>query len=383
MRVVHYYPSFDPAHGGPPAVILELAKEQIALGCDVVLLSRDVEPTSAALRDLRERGLSKHHRGIELSARWRLPNPFAFRDLNAFVRDADVLHIHGLWDITGLLAARLARLNRKPYVLTPHGMLDRWSLDQKKTKKRLGLKLGFARMVRNSALLHVLNADEYLRLVEVQPPSNVATIPNGVPFSQYATLPIRGRFRASYPEIGDHPYVLFMSRLHHKKGLDILALAFQELRASVRDVQLVVIGPDQGALAPFQKQVSALGIAEHVHILGGIYGRQKIEALRDASVYCLPSRQEGFSVAILEAMACGVPCVVTTGCNFPEVARAGAGLIVELDPKRIAEALQTVLEDQAASAMMGRRARTLVLENYTWKKIAEQMLSVYQRVVRA
>ena len=111
-----------------------------------------------------------------------------------------------------------------------------------------------------------------------------------------------------------------MSRLHHGKGLDLLADAFASVNAAKPDVQLVVAGPDRGAQGPFLERIHRLGLASRVHVVGPLYDDAKKSALRDCSAYCLPSRQEAFSIAILEAMAAGAPCVISRACNFPEAA---------------------------------------------------------------
>jgi glycosyltransferase involved in cell wall biosynthesis len=112
-----------------------------------------------------------------------------------------------------------------------------------------------------------------------------------------------------------------------------------------------------------------------------VYGDAKWDLLRDAAVFCLPSRQEGFSVGVTEALATGTPCVITEACNFPEVATEGCGAVVPLDADALARGLLDVLRDPEEARAMGRRGRALVLERYTWPRIAEQMLALYAEVL--
>jgi glycosyltransferase involved in cell wall biosynthesis len=203
-------------------------------------------------------------------------------------------------------------------------------------------------------------------------------LPNGVFLEELAPLPAPGTFRATHPELGAAPFVLFLARLHSKKGLDVLADAFVELGRWRADVRLVVAGPDDGAQVGFLRQVKGAGIAPRVHVVGPLYGRDKLSALVDAACFCLPSRQEGFSVAITEALACGIPVVISEACHFPEVADAQAGIVVPLEPATIARALETILADPALGGRMGQAGAALVRSRYTWDAIAAACLKAYQ-----
>jgi glycosyltransferase involved in cell wall biosynthesis len=113
--------------------------------------------------------------------------------------------------------------------------------------------------------------------------------------------------------------------------------------------------------------------------VGPLYGQDKIGALVDAAVFCLSSRQEGFSMAITEALGCGLPAVVSAECHFPEVQSAGAGFVTPLEPAAIASAILRILRDPPLRAGMSAAARDLVLSSYTWPKIAQACVDAYQR----
>ena len=135
---------------------------------------------------------------------------------------------------------------------------------------------------------------------------------------------------------------------------------------------------DEGARKEFEAQIGRLGIADRVRLVGPLYGPEKWAAYRDAACFCLSSRQEGFSIAILEALACACPVVITEGCHFPEVGAAKAGIIAKLDATAIAEGLAKALDDPVVAARMGQAGREMVEANYTWDKIAARFEDLYR-----
>jgi glycosyltransferase involved in cell wall biosynthesis len=201
-------------------------------------------------------------------------------------------------------------------------------------------------------------------------------IPNGVNLEDFSQLPPvidRG--------LTANLYVLFLSRLHYKKGLDVLAEAFRIVVEGGSEAHLVVAGPDDGAKADFERRIEAAGLTNRVHLPGPIYGPQKLATLAEAACFVLPSRQEGFSVAILEALACGTPAIISTECHFPEVAEVGAGDVVPLDASAIAAALGRVLGDEDLRKRMSKAGRELVAARFTWPRIAEQSIETYSRLI--
>jgi glycosyltransferase involved in cell wall biosynthesis len=262
-------------------------------------------------------------------------------------------------------------------------MLDPWSLAQKRWKKKLALALGYRAMLNRAAALHLLNADEQHLLAPLRLRSPGVVLPNGVFLEEIDPLPPPSAFAQSYPALADKPYVLFISRLHYKKGLDYLAEAFRLVAGRRPEARLVVAGPDDGARADFERRVSGPELAGRVLLVGPLYGAAKWAALAGAACFCLPSRQEGFSVAVLEAMACRTPAVVSEACHFPEVAEAGAGAVVPLDAERIADALDGFLGDPDARRRAGEAGRRLVETQSTWPAVAARSLELYRSLAPA
>ncbi|WP_029351212.1 glycosyltransferase [Bosea sp. 117] len=386
MRIAHVVASIDPAHGGPQSGVVRLAAAQAGLGHHVRIVSHGDD---ALLRSALHAAAQVPH--VDALEWTLLPAPggveriFGSRmrsRLPSLVAEADFVHLHGVWETLLRIAASCARQASTPYCLSPHGMLDRWSLAQKPWKKRLALQLGYRFMLEHAAFLQALNADEaeLMGPLGLHPP--VVVIPNGICPAELAASPEPGSFRRTVPGLGDRPFVLFLSRLHRKKGLDILAESFRMVANACPQLDLVVIGPEDGAGDAFRAQIRQLGLGARVHMAGPRFGAAKLAAYAEAVCFCLPSRQEGFSIAITEAMACGVPVVISEACHFPEVAAAGAGLVLPLDPARFAAALIDIAGAPEKAAAMGRNGRELIHAHYTWPQIAVATLAAYRAHAR-
>jgi glycosyltransferase involved in cell wall biosynthesis len=377
MRIVHVISSLDRTAGGPPVALAGLAMAQRKLGAEVEVVSTFNAASETALADeLRAAGLKVTMIGpvsgkIQRDARIR-------PTLKPIIERVDVVHIHTIWEDIQHQAAKLARELKKPYVFVPQGMLDPWSLSQRKWVKRIFLALRVKRDLNGASFIHALNQDEANLIGPLGIQTRSELIPNGVDLSLFRPLPPKGTFWQRHPEIGDHPYVLFLSRLHYKKGLDYLADSFAIVAKQRPNVRLVVAGPDDGAEKDFDARIAAAGLTDRVFRVGPLYDLDKSSAMVDAELFVLPSRQEGLSVATVEAMACRTPAVITEGCHFPEVGEAGAGIVTPLDASAIANAMLQLLNDPALRERMAAAAIQLG-EAYSWDRIAAKTFKLYGR----
>ncbi len=382
MKILHVVQSLDPAQGGPPAVAIRLAAAQSACGCQVVIASYDNSASAgeidAAMASVPGIGGITFAKCARDRFAERLFASGAKAGLNEHAAGMDVLHLHGVWDPILRVAADTARSKGAMYVVTPHGMLDPWSLTQKPWKKTIALRLGYRRMLNDAAFLHALNEDESLLIKPMGLTCPVRILPNGLFLQELDAVPPRGTFYSKHPELGGRPYVLFLGRLHHKKGLDHLIEAFHLVAQSCPDAALVVAGPDGGALHKLSSDILRLGLSDRVHVVGPLFGQDKLAALADAAVFCLPSRQEGFSIAILEALGCGIPVVISKSCHFPEVSDVGAGEVVELSADQISRALVRYVREPVQRRQAGEAAQRLVRSRYTWPSIAKLSINLYE-----
>ncbi len=210
-----------------------------------------------------------------------------------------------------------------------------------------------------------------------------AVAPLGIELEVYEALPPRGSFRAHHPEIGARPILLFLGRLHEKKGLDLVARAFGRCVREGLDAHLVIAGPDDGMRASLERWLAEEGVAGRSHLAGMVEGAEKLALLADADLFLLPSRSENFGLAVVEAMAAGLPVLISDQVNlWPEVKAAGAGRVVPIDDvPRLAAAIKELLADPAALRAMGERGRHAAFANYGWEEAAARLERVYEDVV--
>lgn len=387
MRVCQVIASLDPRTGGPPVVARSLASALAGLGHDVTLLGHVPSDRASQVEEsLRQtHGMDRVRIASLSGARSGFSQWFGSRFASMLESHGpfDVVHTHGAWDPEMIETARWARRAGVPYVITPHGMLDYWTMRQKGFKKRVALRTTHARAYRGASAIHLLNEHEKAATARFNFGVPLEVIPNGVFLEDVRVETPARMFRDSLPALGERRYLLFLGRLHYKKGLDLLAEAWVRASPSLPDVALVVVGPrEDDVIDVFNATIDRGGARESVFVLDPMYGPMKSAALREASAFTLPSRQEGFSIAITEALALGTPVIISHDCHFPEVEQAGAGIAHSLEPQDIARAFVRLFGDTRGAQAMGQAGAALVRERYTWPAVAERCQAMYERIVR-
>jgi glycosyltransferase involved in cell wall biosynthesis len=262
-------------------------------------------------------------------------------------------------------------------------MAEPWALRHKRLKKRIYTALVEGKNLRRAACLHALSRPEIGHLRALAPRSPICFVPNGVNLEPFESLPPRSLLEAERPELAGKFILLFYARLHVKKGLDLLALALGRLARDYPSLHILLAGTDDGALGPFRERVEAGGLSGRVTWVGHVSGEPARRVWATADAFVLPSYSEGFSMAILEALACRLPVVITTACHFPELADADGGIVVEPTADGVAAGLRDLLERSAAErAELGQNGRGLVEQKYTWDQQARRLAEVYRWVAR-
>lgn len=382
MEILHVLDNLDPARGGPQIVVPSLAAAQAALGCRVRILSywpasADAQiaerlgeiPSSASVEIVRLRRRSLLEQLLVLEAR---------QNLRRLISPQTFVHLHGVWEPLLWAAAGIAQDQGAAYAVRLCGILQPGQMNRYRIAKSIAFLLGARRMLREAAFIHALTEAEARFARKYTGNAPIEVIPNGVFTAKYTIPPAAGAFYQKHPELCEHPYILFLSRLHYHKGVMCLIQAFAHVASQLPHVHLVLAGPDGGEKGRAEKEVARAGLSDRVHIIGPIYAEEKAAAFRDAVCFCLPSRSEGMSNAILEALTWGTPVVLSEECYWPEIVAAGAAESVVRNPKAIATALVRILSDEQRRKRMSTAARTLVMEKYDWAVIARRTLQLYE-----
>ena len=299
-------------------------------------------------------------------------------NLEQAVRSAEVVHLHGLWQAQTRRGAHAARAAGVPYVIAAHGMAEPWALRHKYWKKRVYLALVESKNLRRASCLHALSRPEIGHLRRIAPWAPICFIPNGVDLAFAQDLPPRSVLEAEHPELRGKFVLLFFGRLHVKKGLDLLADALGRIAPDRPDVHLLLAGNDGGAWAPFRDRMVQLGLGARMTYLGHVAGERARQVWAASDAFVLPSYSEGFSMAVLEALACRLPSLITTACHFPELAAFEGAVVVTPDADAVTRGLRELLErSPGEQAQLGRNGRQLVEKDYTWKRQAERLAAVY------
>lgn len=387
MRILHVAATLDPAYGGPPSAFNRLAAAQAALGHQVTLLSVAAPGAEQAIaRSVANIPFFDKVRRVELHHGRGVRAFFASGAdssvIRAEVQGADMVHLHESWVPLLVVVSRVARALQRPYCVSTHGNMTPTALARRWWKKAIALRaFGYRSMLDGAAFLTPSNTLESVGIVRLGLRPPVYIVPNGVFLREFSPLPARGSLRSRLG-IGDKPLILFLARLHANKGLDLLAQAFALVARRVPDVQLACIGPDDGMRTQLQRWFAESGLRDRLHLPGPLYGLDKLGALADADVFVLPSRSEGFSMSVAEAMAVGRAVVITQGCNFPQVQQAGAGRVVPFDPAALAEALGHYLLHPAQAAEAGQKGFALIAADFTWDALARKVCRLYDAHAR-
>ncbi len=371
MRHLHFTQSLEPLQGGGlGSSAVALHTQMWAAGLSSVLCSTHA-------------GVPQHQAADILEFRRIKPDPIYYspamqRQAPRLVRAADVLHGHGLYAGPNFIFGREARRQRKPLVYHVHGFFEPYILRRSRWKKRLVHRLfenDNFRAVRLWRALTLKEADQ-IRGCGIRQP--IVIIPNGLDPAGFPK-PLDLDSPIDTPLIKQLAKtslrLLFLGRIHPKKGLDLLLPAWAKLSGLAKDWQLVIAGPDeQGYLAQVRALARSLGLEQQVFFTGPVTGPAKISLLHSADLFILPSYSEGFSMSVLEAMACGLPVIATKACNFPEILTEQAGWECAATQDSLADSLRQALECSVIGRKQrGQNGRRLVETRYAWPAIIQNL----------
>lgn len=372
IQILHTIAGIHPESGGTSRVVVDLADalcESVAIQPVVITQSVQGEQTVESLNLRVQHIIAKTNSLTAI----RLGLPFR-RTLKKEVNKSEnlLIHNHGLWMAVNHWACRIARKRNIPLVLQPHGMLEPWAVNHKAWKKRMAMTFFQRSDIQMAKAIIATSLNEYENIREMGFINPIAVIPNGVDLDIDLCLPVKKK--TDY-------IVLFLSRIHSKKGLENLVRAWAQV--DIQRWKLRIAGPDEdGHLKKIMALVGKLGIADSVEYIGVVDSKNKPEIYQSADLFVLPTFSENFGVVIAEALAYGLPVITTRGAPWADLIKYRCGWWIDIGVYPLVDALNEAmsLSDEERSNM-GARGRDYV-QRYNWESIAHQTIDVYRWVLK-
>jgi len=294
--------------------------------------------------------------------------------------NADILHNHGVWEYTSNICLIWKKRLRKPYIVTPHGMLDSWSINNSRFKKRILYNLLEKKYLSNANCIHALNKEEARSIRKMGLKNPVCVIPNGIDLPD-----TNKKFAPVWNIEKDKKVLLFLGRLHPKKGLENLLLSWKILAKNneQKDWVLVIAGWSQNDYdKKLKSMVSENDLTDSVIFLGSVLGDDKASVLQNADAFVLPSFSEGLPMSVLEAWSYKLPVLMTKECNLSEAFSKDCAIEITTDEYDIADKLSIFFKmEEEDRKELAENAFSLASKKYTWESVAKQMCDVYQWVL--
>ena len=361
MKILSFVSSLDLSSGGPSRSVPMLVKGLAELGVDITLMT------------IRSENMNIH--AIEgTTAKLKVLSPsFSRKEIAKYLADErfELIQIQSMWDLPYHKVMVEARKLNIPYIVTPRGMLEPWSLSQKKWKKKLAWWLYQRNDVQKSACVFTTAKMEAEHVRELGITTCKAVIPNGIETDGYPCKSSVGHVKKQ---------VLFLSRVHVKKGIELLFEAWKRLHSDYADWQLFVIGNGEAEyIHSLENRVENLGLKDSIKILPPVFGEAKINVYQESALFCLPSFSENFGMVIAEAMSCGTPVITTTNCPWNILNETNTGWCIDLSVDNLEHALREGMRmDANALYDMGQRASKLIFDNFDYRSVTRKTLRLYE-----
>lgn len=381
MKILHITEDFAPKYGGIAHALKSLSTMQAKMNHEIAIVA--ATPSNDLAETFKPENVNVEiiHKDV-LSNIWNSHSVRLRSMLRKILFEFDIIHIHGIWHYPCFIAAKIARREKIPYIITPHGALEPWCLEYKRFKKKIYYKLAQEKQLRDAAIIHAITRQEANNIGKLIPRARVMVVPNGVDLPERLNDEEKKLYEHKYEYLSGKKTILFLGRIHPKKGLDILIRAYAIAKKAGIGHILVIAGPDEvGWKKTLRRIADEAGVEDSVFFIGFIEGKEKQYVLETADIFIMPSHSEGFSVAILEAMSFSKPVIITKGCNFPEIEKEGAGIVVDPTEEEIAKAIIRMASDVELARYMGDNARNLIINEYTWDKIASRTIQMYKEAI--
>lgn len=374
-----------PRAGGPPVVVDRLCSELVSRGHDIQVLTTDqFADGDGAWMSSTERPYDLEVFRVKPGSRYPRSRELT-QAIHRAVRNCNVVHVHTLWTHAGLSAMQVCLRSQKPYLVMPHGMLDPHSLERGWLKKQIyGRMIEWPLLRRATGMCYTHTEEE--RLANESCPG----LPRGFIVELGAESPppcphseLRTNFFKIFPQLRDHLVVLFLGRLHPKKGLDLLIPAFARVVQRIRNAHLILVGPgDATYIGSIRQKVAELDLEAKVTLTGPLYGKSKWEAMAASDLFVLPSYQENFGLAVVDAIRSGLPVLLSRRVNlWDDVVTAGAGRDCELAVDSVSAQIESCLLDTDWRATTVSAGIRLLESRFNWSSSAKLLEGIYENAL--
>lgn len=365
MKAIHVIAGLAARNGGPSYSVPRLCNSLAQNFCHTELLSLQ-EPGSPILDQATF--FRQDASSLPLFSSLRLSGALRLA-LELKVFEADIVHNHGLWLMPNVYAGRVARKTGTPLVVSPRGMLAKAALKFSPLKKKIFWAALQSKAFDGGAVWHATSAEEAEDIREFGIKAPIAIIPNGIDIPEYT---------AAHSDLGSRRTLLFMSRLHPKKGLGDLIEAWSRLEEERPDWDLVIAGPDEGGYEARLKAQAAQAGCSRISFPGPVYGQDKADLLKRSDLFVLPTQNENFGLVVGEALAAGIPAVITKGAPWKGLESEDCGWWIDHGPQPLLGALRSATAAPvSARRVMGLRGRSWMARDFGWDAIAAEMVGVY------
>lgn len=300
------------------------------------------------------------------------------------IEKCSVVHIHGVWSIEAMIVARYAHSLNIPFVITLHGMLDDWCMGQRAFKKRVFMNLISNKMLARADVIIASTTREREQALRWLPCAEIEVLAPVMDLEPFLSLPTHELAEQRFFENteSDQSVVLFLSRIHEKKGVEVLIHAMKLLEQDSVQCTAIIAGVgDERYVQGLKNLVSELGLGDVVRFIGMIDGDLKASVYSKADLFVLPTAQENFGLVFTESMACGTPVLTTNGIDIhQELEASGGAVLCDRTPRAFADSMVQLLGDKARLTEMGNSGRSWVFEEFSAERVLDKHEALYQRV---
>lgn len=377
IKVCQVVPSINQFTGGSALAVTNLAASLADRGIESHVFTLDY-PTRGI--QLGGDGIQLHSQPTHILNRLlRGWSPQASKALHQLAKEFDLIHNHGMWMFPNVYARQAAVRNHIPLVVSTHGMVESWSLNYSPTRKKIAWHLYERDNLQNAALFHATSEREQNSLQKLNFQQPIATIPLGVQLPTMGEAFARTVLQERFPQLAEKKWLLFLSRIHPKKGLENLIAVWRKLVNDFPNWHLIVAGPDSiGYQVKIEQLVEYFQLEKYVTFTGMLVGSEREAALANADLFVLPTYSENFGIVVAESLARGVPVVTTKGTPWQSLQTYGCGWWIENNPETLLETLRKGMSlSPEERHIMGQRGKQLIAERYSWDTVAEKMAGVY------